>query len=139
MEIEAVAVLLMAAVAVVLGEVGVIPNGVVMPHSQEEFVLNTIAIILTVVGIPGAIRLFTLNTTRGLRRMNYDEALNSYHIWSAVRMVILCVTTVFDVAVYYVATSVSGAFCALITLCAVVYCWPSKGKIDSYLKTVNNE
>ena len=74
---------------VVLGEVGIIPNGVVLPHSSEEFELNVLAIALTIIGVPLALRLFTLNTTKGLRRMNNDEALRSYHVWSIVRMGIL--------------------------------------------------
>ena len=75
-----VAWLLMVA-AIVLGELDVIPNGLVMPHSTDEFQLNTVAILLTVVGIPVALKLFTLNTTKGLRRMNNEEALKSYHVW----------------------------------------------------------
>ncbi len=136
---EVVAVLLILAAVVALGELGVIPNGIVMPHSSGEFKLNTIAIVATVVCVPGAIRLFTLNTTKGLRRMDNEEALQSYHVWSAVRMGILCLTAVCDVAVYYMATSISGALCALITLLAMLYCWPSEEKIASYLECVNKE
>ena len=139
LKIEMVVLWLTIVAAVVLGQLDVIPNGVVLPHSPEEFKLNTIAIVLTIVGIPVAIRLFTLNTTKGLRRMNNEEALRSYHIWSVVRVVILCVAAVFSVAVYYVATSVSGAFCALVAFCVTFYCWPSEEKISSYLEGVNKE
>lgn len=139
LKIELVAVWLLVVAAVVLGELDVIPNGQVLPHSADELKLNTIAIVLTLVGIPAAIRLFTLNTTRGLRRMNNDEALKSYHVWSVVRIGILCIVAVFSVVVYYLATSVSGLFCALIALCATVYCWPSSGKVSSYLEGINND
>lgn len=139
LKFEWVAVWLMVVAAVVLGEVDVIPNGLVLPNSSEEFKLNTADILLTLIGIPVAIRLFTLNTTKGLRRMNNDEALKAYHVWSVVRIGILCVTAVFSVAVYYLATSVSGIFCALIAMCVMFYCWPSKEKITSYLESVNNE
>lgn len=139
LRVEIVIVWVMAVMAVVLGELDVIPNGLVLPHSSEEFELNTVAIVLTVVGIPVAIKLFTLNTTKGLRRMNYDEALKSYHVWSIVRLGILLIALVFSIGVYYIATSVSGAFCALIALLATVYCWPSGAKITSYLEGVNND
>ena len=139
LRVEIVIVWVMAVMAVVLGELDVIPNGLVLPHSSEEFELNTVAIVLTVVGIPVAIKLFTLNTTKGLRRMNYDEALKSYHVWSIVRLGILLIAWVFSIGVYYIATSVSGAFCALIALLATVYCWPSGAKITSYLEGVNND
>ena len=139
LRIEVVAVWLIVAVAVVMGEMDIIPNGIVLPHTSAEFKLNTIVVVLTIIGIPGAIRLFTLNTTRGLRRMDNEEALQSYHVWSAVRMAIFCLTAVFDVVVYYIATSISGALCALIALFATLYCWPSREKIASYLESVNNE
>lgn len=126
-------------VVVVLGQMDVIPNGIVDAHSNEEFVLNTVSIILTVIGIPGAIKLFTLNTTRGLRRMNNEEALGAYHVWSAVRMAILGVLAVYGLVVYYITMNVSGAFCCCIALLATLYCLPSKDKIDSYLATVNND
>ena len=130
---------LVATVAVVLGELNVIPNGVVQPHSQDEFLFNTAAIVLTVVGIPLAMRLFTLNTTKGLRRMNNEEALASYHVWSALRMGILTLTAVFCIVVYYMVAHVSGAFCALMALCVTLYCWPTAEKISSYLTIVNND
>ena len=137
--LEWFAVWLVAVVAVVLGEMGVIPNGVVEAHSNEEFVCNSVSVLLTVIGIPVAIKLFALNTTRGLRRMNNEEALGAYHVWSAVRMAILCVLVVQGVVVYYLTLNTSGAFCALVVLCATLYCLPSKGKIDLYLSSVNND
>ena len=124
---------------VVLGEVGIIPNGVVLPHSSEEFELNVLAIALTVIGVPLALRLFTLNTTKGLRRMNNDEALRSYHVWSIVRMGILGAAAAFCVFVYYFAMSASCAFCALVIVCVSIYCWPSSDKISSYLEGMHQE
>lgn len=139
LRIELAAAWLLVVVVVVLGELDVIPNGSVLPHSAEEFKLNTVAIVLTVIGIPAAIKLFTLNTTKGLRRMNNEEALHSYHVWSLVRMGILCVAAVFSMVDYYLATSVTGFFCTLIALLATLYCFPSSEKISSYLENVNEE
>ncbi len=136
---EIIVVWLMIVATIVLGELDIIPNGMVLPHSSEEFWLDTIAITLTIVGVPLAIKLFTLNTTKGLRRMNNEEALKSYHIWSAVRLGILCVAAVFSIVAYYLTMSLTGAFCALIAVCVTVYCWPSGDKISSYLEGVNKE
>lgn len=139
LKMELLAVWLLAIVAVVLGEVGVIPNGVVAAHSQDEFYLNTAVIVLTIVGVPLAMRLFTLNITRGLRRMNNEDALTSYHVWSAVRMGILALTALLGIVVYYLLAHPTGAFCALIAMCVTLYCWPSTAKIEAYLATVNND
>lgn len=137
--IEFFVVWLMAVAVVVLGETGIIPNGIVPAQSNDEFLFNTAAIVLTVIGIPVAIKLFTLNTTRGLRRMNKEEALNAYHVWSAVRMAILFVLAVLGLVVYYITLNTGGVFCCCISLCVTLYCWPSKEKIGEYLTTVNNE
>lgn len=139
LRIKIVAVWLMVAIAVVLGEMNIIPNGVIAPHSGGEFKLNTVVILLTVIGIPLALRLFTLNTTKGLRRMNNEEALKSYHVWSDVRLGILCLTALLGIVAYYLAVSISCVFCALVAMSATLYCWPSKSKIANYLESVNNE
>ncbi len=139
LRIKIVAVWLIVAVAVVLGEMDVIPNGLIAPHSGDEFKLNMAVILLTVIGIPVAMRLFTLNMTKGLRRMNNEEALKSYHVWSDVRLGILCLTAVLSIVAYYLVMSISDVFCALVALCATLYCWPSKTKISAYLESVNNE
>ncbi|NLV52446.1 MAG: hypothetical protein GXY64_04175 [Bacteroidales bacterium] len=136
LRIELLMVWLLWVIVIVLGEVDVIPNGIIAPKSNEEFVLTTTAIVLTVVGIPLAIRLFTLNTTKGLRRMDNDEALNSYHIWSLVRMGILCLVALFCTTVYYLTMNVSGAVLALVAMVVTLYCWPSKEKIAAYLESV---
>lgn len=138
LKVELFVVWIIVAGVAVLGEFGIIPNGYIPPHSTKEFELNVIAVSLTVIGVPLALQLFKLNTTKGLRRMNNDEALRSYHVWSIVRMGILCFAASFCMFVYYYASSVSCVFCTLVILAVSVYCWPSRDKISSYLVSVNN-
>ena len=61
LKVELLIVWLIVAAAVALGEMGVIPNGLVIPNSEMEFKWNTAVILLTIVGIPVALRLFVLN------------------------------------------------------------------------------
>ena len=136
---EFVTVWVLAAAIVVAGETGLIPNGLVEPHSNIEFILNTTIVLITIGGIPLALRLFSLNITRGLRRMDYDEALRSYHVWSAVRLGILLFASLLGITTYYLTMSVSAAMCGLIALVVTLYCWPSGEKISAYLESVNNE
>ena len=49
LRIEVVAVWVITVLAVCLGELNVIPNGWVEPHSQHEFVLNMAVVMLTMV------------------------------------------------------------------------------------------
>lgn len=140
LQLEIILVALVAIAVIVLGQTDVINNGIVMPKSQEEFVLNTVSIGLALIGIPLALKLFQLNTTRGLRRMNLDEALLSYHNWSLLRMGILGLAAVFGFVVYYLTTTTTGVLCALASLAILFFfCWPSRKKIDEYLEQVKRE
>lgn len=120
------------------GETEVIANGLYVGSGQTEFMLGIVCIMLTLIGVPLSLNLFTLNTTKGLRRLNLDEALSSYHIWSIIRMAMLLVCIVFNVAAYYLTLDVKALLCALIPLVVTLYCWPTKEKIDRHLESCNN-
>ncbi len=123
----------------VLGILGVIVNGSVQPNTQKEFVLNTIGILSTLLVLPLALKLFLLNTTRSLRRMNHDEALDFYHVWSLVRLVIVTLCIAFNVVVYFMTLNMTGLLCAFIGVCITIYCLPTKQRITRYLDEVNND
>ena len=133
LKIEFLASWLIAIVAAVMGQVDIIPNGIVQPHSNAEFKLNTMVIILTVVGVPTSLKLFSLNTTKGLRRMNNDEALRSYHVWSTVRMAVLTADAILGFVAYYLSLNVTGLLCALVAMATTFYCWPVEHKIADYV------
>lgn len=123
----------------VLGILSVIVNGSVQPNTQKEFVLNTIGILSTLLVLPLALKLFLLNTTRSLRRMNHDEALDFYHVWSLVRLVIVTLCIAFNVVVYFMTLNMTGLLCAFIGVCITIYCLPTKQRITRYLDEVNND
>lgn len=124
---------------VVLGELNVFAGNA--PFSPNtEFVLECVVIVLTLVTIPIAIKLFDLNTTRNLRRMNYDEALASYHLWSIVRLFSLTAPCIMGVLFYYFTLNVSFILCACISMLAVIlFCIPSRHKIEDYLERQGEE
>lgn len=139
LRVEVLAVLTSVLCIFVFGQLDVIPNGLVEPKSQTEFVLNTIAVCFTLVGIPLALKLFQLNTTKALRRMNLDEALQSYHVWSLVRVSILEIAAVYGLVVYFFTMTTTGLLCALASLAILFVCWPSREKIDQYLQLNSSE
>lgn len=138
LKVEFYAAWFLVALTACFGELGVIANGAVQPNSASEFKMNTVVIVLTVVGVPLALKLFSLNTTKGLRRMNNDEALGTYHVWSLVRMGILCLDAVLGFVAYYLTLNVTGALCALVALAVTMVCWPSDKKISVYLDELDN-
>lgn len=108
------------------------------PRTNAGYILKYICVGLTLAGVPLALKLFTLNTTKNLRRMNFDEALISYNVWSMVRMSILELVAVFGFITYFMLNDVSCAVCSLIALTATLMCYPSKSKIKYYLENLNN-
>ena len=95
--------------------------------------------MLTIVNIPLSQKIFTLNTTKNLRRMNFDEALSSYHIWSFIRMAMLIAAALFGIFMYFAAGNVPCGICTLMALTATFFCYPSEEKIRKFLETLNND
>ena len=122
-----------------LGFLGVIVNDSVQPNTQKEFVLNTAGILSTLLVLPLALKLFLLNTTRSLRRMNKDEALDFYHMWSLVRLIVVTLCMAFNVVVYFMTMNMTGLLCAFIGICITIYCLPTKQRVMRYLEEVNND
>ena len=133
LKIEFLASWLIAIVAAVMGQVDIIPNGIVQPHSNAEFKLNTMVIILTVVGVPTSLKLFSLNTTKGLRRMNNDEAMRYYHVWSTVRVAVLTAEAILGFVAYYLSLNVTGLLCALDAMATNCKRRPVEHKISDYV------
>lgn len=123
----------------VLGKVGLFADMCVEPKSTEEYIVECVCVGLVILGCPLALKLFTLNTTKNLRRMNYDEALSSYCVWSVVRLGILEVAIVFGVLAYFMTFKMSCGVCALMALTTTLLCYPSEEKIRLFLDNLNNE
>lgn len=127
---------------VVAGETGLIPNGLyAVKGSPAEFYLNVANILLVIVFVPLALKLFSLNTQRGLRRMDKDEALQSYHLWSIVRLSFLLVCAEAGLISYYLVQDPSdtGLFCACVAMVASFLCYPSINKVVRYMVTRGGE
>ena len=123
----------------VLGFSGVIVNGSVMPNTQQEFTLNSIGVLATLLLLPLTLKLFLLNTTKGLRRMNKDEALDFYHVWSLVRLVLVTLCIAYNAVIYFMTLNATGLLCAFIGVCITIYCLPTRNKVNQYLDVVNED
>lgn len=132
---------LLVIITFILGETNIIPNGVFAAggDSPTEFYLNTACIVLLLVGVPLALKLFSLNTKRGLRRMNKDEALCSYHLWSCVRLGLLLLCAETGLVAYFLLMNTTGLLCACMAMVMTLLCIPSIEKIQDFLKNIEEE
>ena len=124
----------------ILGELNVIPNGVWVPKGHQfEFYVEVVNVLLVIVCVPLSLKLFSLNTQRCLRRMDKDEALASYHLWSLVRLGLLLICMEIGVLTYYLLLDNKGLFCAGIALIASFFCIPSTAKVRTFLASKEDE
>lgn len=113
--------------------------GTVEPKSQTEYILQILCVAGVLLLVPLALKLFTLNTTNNLKRMNFDQALSNYMVWSMVRMTIIWFVAIFCEIAYFATFNFSCGVCALIAMAVTFLCYPSEGNIRNYLETLNND
>ncbi len=138
---EFCAVWLLAIITYMLGETGIIPNGILADadsHTTGVY-LNTAVILFTLVCVPLSLKLFALNTSRGLRRMNKDDALTSYHVWSLVRLGMLALCAEAGLVAYYLLVDTTGLLCACISMVMTLLCIPSREKVRDFLSANDEE
>ena len=139
--IEFAATWVLAILTFVAGELNWIPNGLYHADggSQTEYYLNLISVVLVIVCIFLAIQLFSLNTRRSLKRMNHDEALKSYHVWSIVRLALLLVAAIYGIVVYFLLMNSTGILCACMAMVTTLACVPSEDKLTKYLEALDSK
>lgn len=124
------------AVTCFLGELDVIPNGALIPKGRQfEFGVDVAVILMTIVCVPLALKLFSLNTQRSLRRMDKEEALMAYHTWSVVRLVLLLLCAEVGIITYFLLMDDKGLYCAGIAMIATFFCIPSASKVKAFLSS----
>ncbi len=133
--------LLLPIIALVLGEMNVFPVGLLIGKSsaQHEFMLQTGVILGTLVLVPLALKLFSLNTKSTLYRYTLDGAVRTYRTWSIVRLAILTFCALGGLAAYFLTLHTNGALCAAISYVVLLGCAPSKHKIETYLENSKND
>ena len=139
LRIESVVAWMLLIILFAVGELGVIINGSVEQGSEVEFKLNCACVLSTLLILPLALQLFLLNTTKGLRRMNKDEALDFYHTWSLIRLVLVSLCIAYNIVAYFMTLNTTGLLCALMGLAITVYCLPTRGRLETFMKIVEND
>lgn len=137
--IEFAATWAIAIITFLTGEFGWIPNGLYCTESgsQTEYYLNLTSIITVIVCIVLALQLFSLNTRKGLKRMNHEEALISYHKWSCIRLGMLLISAIYGIVVYFLLLNSTGILCACMAMVVTLACIPSEEKLNKYLEELD--
>lgn len=106
--------------------------------SQTEYFLKISCIAITVISIIFSLQLFTLNTSKGLKRMNHEEALDSYHVWSCIRLGLLLISAVYGIFIYFILMDSTGILCTCMAMVTTLACIPSEEKLDKYIENLDS-
>ena len=132
---------ILAILTFVAGELGWIPNGIYYTGngSQTEYYINLTSIVLVIVCIVLALQLFSLNTHKSLKRMNHDDALNAYHLWSIIRLGMLLIAAIYGIVAYFLLLNNTGILCACMAMVTTLACIPSENKLQKYLEVLDSK
>lgn len=114
---------------IILYETGIFAEGIYTDNVQMEYILQCICILLTVGMIPFSLRLFNLNLVKRIKELPLMQALESYLIWSEIRIFLLTVPTLVSTSFYYLTLNTTGLFCACMALVASLFCVPTYNRL----------
>lgn len=120
-------------------ETDLLPVGRYADNPQMMYVLETVGILITVVCVPAALKLFSVVLKKRINEVHLNEALSKYVFWSGMRLAILEIAVMLNIIIYYLVFSNVGAFCALIALTASVFCLPGEKRMCEELKITTEE
>lgn len=121
-----------------LHETGVLSQGALASDARMEYIFQTIGILMTIVLIPFALRIFNLNLVKRIQELPLQQALKSYRIWADVRLALLVVPALINLQFYYLTLNNTGLFCAAMSLIASLFCVPSESRIKNELDLPEN-
>lgn len=121
-----------------LHEAGVLSQGALAGDARMEYIFQTIGILMTIVLIPFALRIFNLNLVKRIQELPLQQALKSYRIWADVRLALLVVPALINLQFYYLTLNNTGLFCVAMSLIASLFCVPSESRIKNELDLPEN-
>ena len=131
---------LVAGVIILLGEIDVLSVGLYAADERMAYMLESICILITAACIPLPLKLFNVALKRIIDKQTFPKALQSYTLFSILRLAILFIPVYFGFVVYYLVLPKTGMFCALIGLVASLFCVPDTTRLRKELyRTDENE
>ena len=110
----------------VLFETDFLPAGTMAIDEGQEYVFNMLGVILTIIGLPLALKLMTFKRVRAQIQQNEQNYLQ----WALIRLMLLNVPLIYNEILYYVTGfNTSCGYLALICVVGFCFVWPSKEKM----------
>lgn len=112
----------LSAIIIVLGELDIIPNGILANDKQVEFVIMSMMEILTIIAIPVALKLFKF---KAIADKLASDTLLHFERWGIVRLCLLNVPMVINLVCYYLFGGAGFGYLAIILFLSLFFVYPS--------------
>ena len=112
----------LSAIIIVLGELDIIPNGILANDKQVEFVIMSMMEILTIIAIPVALKLFKF---KAIANKLASDTLLHLERWGIVRLCLLNVPMVINLVCYYLFVGAGFGYLAIILFLSLFFVYPS--------------
>ena len=123
----------LAIVIVVVHEIYDSETGLVADNVKIVYWMETVSILLTVINVPLALKLFALVLRKKIDQVPLVEALRLYKRWSLIRLLLLFIPVLAGLTTYYMCMSTTGLLCAAIGLTASLFCVPTEQRLKADL------
>ena len=100
---------------------------------RAAYGVETLVILLTVLCVPLALKLFAWVLARRIDAVGIDRALRLYVVWSTVRVMLLFLPALGGFLGYCLLLSNKCLLCGLIALVAMLFCVPGQKRLRSEL------
>lgn len=114
--------IVLSAIIIILGELDLIPNGILANDKQVEFVIMSMMEILTIIAIPVALKLFKFKAIAN--KLSSDTLLH-FERWGIVRLCLLNVPMVINLVCYYLFVGAGFGYLAIILFLSLFFVYPS--------------
>ena len=114
--------IVLSAIIIILGELDIIPNGILANDKQVEFVIMSMMEILTIIAIPVALKLFKF---KAIANKLASDTLLHFERWGIVRLCLLNVPMVINLVCYYLFVGAGFGYLAIILFLSLVFVYPS--------------
>lgn len=104
-------------------------------NTNTRYTLEIVSVALVIFVVPLAIKAFDLQrSTIDTERKN---TLKRYYRISVTRLLALDTTIIINIALYHILQTDSPLYCALISVVAMIYSFPTQGNLTAYIEDVN--
>lgn len=114
--------IVLSAIIIILGELDIIPNGILANDKQVEFVIMSMMEILTIIAIPVALKLFKF---KAIANKLTSDTLLHFERWGIVRLCLLNVPMVINLVCYYLFVGAGFGYLAIILFLSLFFVYPS--------------